>query len=105
MRRRPPGADPAGRFTRLRGPRAPRLVRHSVTHRAQPPSGPVPAAAPRQLLAGPPRGRIEPRLPGVDHIQAVVFWQIFWQTARATEAGRLFVLVGVTGFEPVASAV
>jgi hypothetical protein len=50
-------------------------------------------------------GLIEPPLPGVDHIQAVIFWQIFWQMARATEAGRPFVLVGVTGFEPVASAV
>ena len=40
-------------------------------------------------------------LAGVDHIQAVVFRQ----PARATEAGSPFVLVGVTGLEPVASAV
>jgi hypothetical protein len=35
----------------------------------------------------------------------VVFWQIFWQVPPGEQSGRLFVLVGVTGFEPVASAV
>jgi hypothetical protein len=34
-----------------------------------------------------------------------VIWQIFWQPALPWAWGKVFVLVGVTGFEPVASAV
>jgi hypothetical protein len=79
------------------GPKRSGLLARRAPHQPWPDHDP--------LLAGPPTGRIEPHLPGVDHIQAAVFWQIFWQAARAAEAGRPFVLVGVTGFEPVASAV
>jgi hypothetical protein len=31
-----------------------------------------------------------PRRTGIGHVQAVIFWQIFWQTARWSEAGKRF---------------
>jgi hypothetical protein len=35
----------------------------------------------------------------------VIFWQIFWQPALPWAWVKVFVLVGVTGIEPVTSAV
>jgi hypothetical protein len=35
----------------------------------------------------------------------VAFWQIFWQAALAPPPSEAFCLVGVTGIEPVTSAV
>jgi integrase len=38
-------------------------------------------------------------------LQVAVFWQDFWQAALGARPGEASCLVGVTGFEPVASAV
>jgi hypothetical protein len=35
----------------------------------------------------------------------VTFWQIFWQAELGEASGKVFVLVGATGIEPLASAV
>jgi hypothetical protein len=37
--------------------------------------------------------------------RSVMFWQIFWQAAPGEDSGKVFVLVGATGIEPVTSAV
>jgi hypothetical protein len=37
--------------------------------------------------------------------QPVIFWQVFWQAAPEADSGKVFVLVGATGIEPVPSAV
>jgi hypothetical protein len=37
--------------------------------------------------------------------QPVIVWQVFWQAAPEADSGKVFVLVGATGIEPVTSAV
>jgi hypothetical protein len=37
-----------------------------------------------------PNGSDALRRAGIDHADAVIFWQIFWQTARASEAEKRF---------------
>jgi hypothetical protein len=36
---------------------------------------------------------------------SVIFWQSFWHTTPGEHSGKVFVLVGATGIEPVTSAV
>jgi hypothetical protein len=61
------------------------------------------------LQAGGQRGLSRPSnwtvLRAFSRLLSVVLWQIFWQAPLRARSISLFVLVGVTGFEPVASAV
>jgi hypothetical protein len=41
----------------------------------------------------------------MDSAEAGRFWQIFWQAPNRADSRKVFVLVGVTGIEPVTSAV
>jgi hypothetical protein len=61
------------------------------------------------LQAGGQRGLSRPSnrtaLRAFSRLLKVVFWQIFWQAPLRARSRRLFALVGVTGIEPVTSAV
>jgi hypothetical protein len=61
------------------------------------------------LQAGGQRGLSKPSnrtaLRAFSRLLRMVFWQIFWQAPLRARSRRLFVLVGVTGIEPVTSAV